>query len=512
MAPVVETSGGKVEGLTKDGVDSFRGIPFAATTAGEGRFRAPRPVPGWAGTRDATVWGPPAPQVIADGLMGRSVVGEWSEDCLNLNVWTPSLRSSTQPGSDDGGRPVMVWVHGGSFVSGSGATPLYTGSRLARRGDVVVISFNYRLGALGFLAHPDLADEETGTVGNFGLLDQLAALQWVQDNVAAFGGDRGNVTLFGESAGAMSVSTLLSMDSTAGLFRRAIAQSGPHQCATRDEAAEVAEQIAAVAGVPVAGLRGLPGPALIAAQAAAFSGLVAETAVPFKPTIDGRILERDPLESIAAGARADAPLIVGMNRDETKLWLAMFPELMQVDDASLAARLPELVDLVTAERVGPALELYRRERLSRGESTSAIELLAAVSTDSYFLASVMGFAEAHAAHQSATYSYLFTHESPMLGGMLGSCHALEIPFVFGTHNLRGADMFCAAGPEVDRLSADMQDAWLAFARTGSPSTAEREWPAYDAQRRATMVFATKETAVEDAPLEAERSFWASARA
>jgi para-nitrobenzyl esterase len=500
MAPVVATSGGKVEGLTKDGIDAFRGIPFAATTAGAGRFRAPQPVEGWAGTRDATVFGPPAPQVVSDGLMGQSVFGQWSEDCLNLNLWTS--------GCDDAARPVMVWVHGGSFVSGSGATALYTGSRLARRGDVVVVTFNYRLGALGYLAHPDLADEDTGAVGNFGLLDQLAALRWVQDNVAAFGGDPGNVTLFGESAGGMSVSTLLSMDATSGLFRRAVAQSGPPLSATRDDAATVAELIAATAGVAVADLRSLRADAVIAAQGAAFTGLVAETGVPFKPVVDGTVLEREPLESIIGGARADAPLIVGTNRDESKLWLAMFPELMQVDEGTLGQRLADSLPAFV-DRLPGAVDLYQRERTARGESTSPIELLAAVSTDAFFLSNVTKMAEAHAAHQPATYSYLFTHESPMLGGLLGSCHALEIPFVFGTHNLRGADLFCSAGPEVERLSADMQDAWIAFARTGDPSTPGLEWPAYEAGRRATMVFGTKESVIEDAPLETERRYWAT---
>ena len=501
MGIVVETKYGNIEGLERGGIHAFRGVPFAASTAGDRRFRPPAAPEPWSGTRDATVFGPPAAQVIRTTPAGPSMLGEWSEDCLNLNVWTP--------GCDGAARPVMVWVHGGSYVSGSGATALYTGSRLARRGDVVTVTINYRLGALGFLAHPDLVDEETGNLGNLGLLDQIAALQWVQDHIERFGGDPTNVTLFGESAGGMGVSTLLSTAASTGLFHRAIAQSGPPIAATTEQAAEVAEQVAAAAGVAsVAGLRSLPASAVIDAQARAFADLAAEVGVPFKPVVDGALLPRMPIEGIAAGVRADVPLIVGTNRDEAKLWLMMFPELLQVDEGSLREQLATSVAGAAEAKLDEALVLYRRLRSERGESITPVELLAAIGTDSFFLAGSTQVAERHAAHQPATFNYLFTHETPAFGGMLGSCHALDVPFVFGTHTLKGMELFAGEGADVNRLSGDMQDAWLAFARTGNPSQPDLEWHPYDAERRATMVFATRESRMQDAPLEVERAFWA----
>src|SRR3954471_190219 len=260
---IVDTTAGRLQGVEEDGLAVFKGIPFAAPPVGPLRWRPPQPVQRWDGVRPATEYGPWAPQPPPGqgGGIGGEDAGQ-DEDCLTLNVWTPAA-------GDDGKRPVMVWIHGGGFTTGSGAGVLYRGGHLAARGDVVVVSINYRLGALGFAAHPALKDPETGICGNWGMLDQVAALRWVQENIGGFGGDPGNVTIFGESAGGMSVSTLLGMPMAKGLFAKAIAQSGGPVGVLFDAGSQVAEQLAEALGrsaAEVAELRDVPVDALVGAQ------------------------------------------------------------------------------------------------------------------------------------------------------------------------------------------------------------------------------------------------------
>src|SRR3954452_17800325 len=262
-APIAETTAGRVAGLEEEGVCVFKGVPFAAPPVGELRFRPPQRVAPWDGVRPATEWtkwAPQPPPARGAGIGGEDV--GFDEDCLTLNVWTPSADASAQ-------RPVMVWIHGGGFTTGSGGGVLYRGDRLSLNGDVVVVTINYRLGALGFATHPDLRDEETGVCGNWGLLDQIAALRWVQDNIAAFGGDPSNVTIFGESAGGMSVSVLLGTPAAKGLFHKAIAQSGGAGLLPLEHAASTTEKLVADLGVDsVSALRGVPVDELLAAQSA----------------------------------------------------------------------------------------------------------------------------------------------------------------------------------------------------------------------------------------------------
>src|SRR5437763_2189142 len=261
---IVETAAGKVQGVEEDGLAVFKGIPFAAPPVGALRWRPPQPVEPWTGVRPADeygAWAPQPPPAGAGGVGGEDAVKD--EDCLTLNVWTPAA-------SDGGQRPVMVWIHGGGFTTGSGAGALYRGGHLAARGDVVVVSINYRLGALGFAAHPALRDPDTGICANWGMLDQVAALQWVQQNIARFGGDPANVTIFGESAGGMSVSTLLGMPMAKGLFAKAIAQSGGPVGVLFEAGTTVAEDLAEALGrsaAEVAELRDVPVEALLGGQA-----------------------------------------------------------------------------------------------------------------------------------------------------------------------------------------------------------------------------------------------------
>jgi para-nitrobenzyl esterase len=501
--PVVETRSGRIQGLAEPGVDAFRGIPFAAPPVGALRFRPPQPPEAWAGVRDATRFGPPAPQApspVMRMLGGQGELG-WSEDCLTLNVWTP--------GADRARRPVLVWIHGGAFTTGSGGFPIYDGSSLARRGDVVVVTINYRLGALGFLALPAFEREEGNVVGNFGLLDQVCALEWVRDNVEAFGGDPGNVTAFGESAGAMSLGALLGTPAARGLFRAAILQSGAaHNVSDPEQGERVAHVFAKELGVEPSDLRRLreaPAGSLLEAQVRSVNALWGQVrGLAFQPVRDGRTLPRPPLEVVRAGGARGVDLLVGTNLDEYKLYRPTDPKVESLDDAALLRRLARVVPggEPVAER---AIETYRLRR--EGAAASPTELWFAVETDRVFRVPALRLADAQAPHAPRTFTYLFSWASPALGGKLGSCHALELPFVFGTFGLPGLRAFVGDGEEAARLAQRMQDAWLAFARSGDPSQrALGRWPAHDPERRAVQIFG-RECRVQERGDDPELRFW-----
>jgi para-nitrobenzyl esterase len=507
MRESVETSHGCVRGIETRGVRVFRGIPYAAPVAGEGRWRAPRPAAAWAGVRDALQPGPAAPQTggPAAALLGLEVE-RTDESCLTLDVWTPG------PGGTP--RPVLVWLHGGGFTTGSGALPVYDGDTLARAGDVVVVTLNYRLGALGFLHLPELADAEGDATANFGLLDQIAALEWVRANAEAFGGDPRRVTLFGQSAGAMCGGALLAAPRARGLFQRAILQSG---AASNVHATAVAERVAAAflaelgfARPDPGALRRAPLAALLAAQARVPERLRQALDQPaFQPCVDGALLPCAPLDAVAAGSAARVPLLVGTNLDEWKFYGLADPRARSLDHAGLVRRFERSLPGVDAsgrpwaQRV---VEAYRAARAGRA-SLEPPELWFAIQSDRWFRVPAARLAERHAAHEPATFAYLFDWPSPALGGALGSCHTLEIPFVFGGEPDARLRPFVGDGPEVRTLGARMQGAWLAFARDGDPSGgALGRWPAYEHSRRETMRLG-RECFPDPAPLEPERSFW-----
>ena len=497
MTAILEIKEGRLQGVEEDGLTVFRGVPFAKPPVGARRFRPPQPPEPWSGVRVCDTFGFVAPQPQGQLMAGQGTPEEQNEDCLFLNVWTPAC--------DDASRPVMVWIHGGAFVTGSGSGAFYRGHHLASRGDVVVVTINYRLGALGFLAHPDLLDDETGASGNWGLFDQVAALQWVQANIHLFGGDPTNVTIFGESAGSMSVSCLVGSPLAQGLFARAIAQSGGPNGMPMKAATSAADQWCEHAGVTeVAELRDLDVTHLLAAQtklqlAAAEAG----SGMALAPTIDGGLLPEHPLDAIAGGVADGKELLVGTNLDEMKLWVVGDRKLTGGDEAYILRRLAKALGADAAD----VLAAYKAARTDRGDDVTPLELWTAVESDRIFRIPSLRMGDAQSARGTAVYDYLFTWRSPALGGLLGSCHALEIPFVFGTLTTPGVERFTGEGPEALALSEKMQDAWLAFARTGNPSTdALGEWPVYDAGRRATMIL-DAEPRIEDAPLEAERSYW-----
>ncbi len=491
----VETSSGRLRGRRRGALCVFRGIPFAEPPVGALRFAAPAPVPVWSDARDALEFGlaPPQPLdplVEALGLLARHPQGE---DCLTLNVWTPA--------PDARRRPVLVWIHGGAFLTGTGAAPLYDGARLAARGDVVVVTLNYRVGALGFAAF-------AGAPANLGLLDQLAALGWVQREIERFGGDPENVTLFGESAGAGSILALLCMPRATGSFRRAIAQSpGPLGFLSRAQATQRAESLCKRLGLDapdLEALRALPLERLLEAQHACVAAGPHAGGMFFAPVVDGDVLPASPLAAFRAGKQLPVDLVLGTTEEELRLY-ALAPGFFATTDEqllqSLRGRLTDPARVVAS---------YRRAREQRGADVSPLALAIAFESDWNLRFPSSLLAELHARRGARTYMYLFAHRSPAHGGALGSCHALDLPFTLG--NLDSPEMrsFAGEGPAVEALAANLMDAWLAFARSGDPSHAGiGRWPAYDGARRATLRFGEKCHAV-DAPLEAERAALADA--
>jgi len=503
MGTIVETCSGKLEGRETGGVQVFRGIPYVRPPVGALRFRAPEPVEPWSGVRSAADFAPSAPQQPMMLPLPGMDVGAMDEDCLYLNVYTPA--------ADGAARPVMVWIHGGGFAIGSGSQPVYDGCPLARRGDVVVVTINYRIGPLGFLYLADLCPELGGTTGNAGIRDQVAALEWVQENIAAFGGDPGNVTIFGESAGGMSVGTLLGMPSARGLFTRGIAQSGAsHNVHTRETATKVAAHFLEELGIAPADaattLRGLPPDKLLETQQQTVLKLGTSVGLlAFQPLVDGDSLPEPPLDTVAAGQAADVTLMTGTTRDEWNLFGMMDPRAGSLDEARLvkrlSARLPE------AEVPG-LVEAYRRAREGHAPSGPK-ELYFAIQTDRIFRIPAIRLAEAQQPHQPHTYLYRFDWETPAFGGALGACHAVDLAFVFGLLDKPGAQLFTGGGPEAQLLSERVMDAWAAFAHHGDPShpgLPGGRWDAYDAERRVTMLLG-RECALEFDPDAAQRRAW-----
>jgi para-nitrobenzyl esterase len=362
------------------------------------------------------------------------------------------------------------------------------------------VTINYRLGALGFLGHRGLADPD-GLVGNWGIHDQVAALRWVRDNIAAFGGDPGNVTIFGESAGGFSVATLLGTPAAAGLFRRAIVQSGGAHVHSMEEAERSAERMAAVLGVASCtreSLGRVPATELVAAteelgKRRPDPGMIP---LPFLPVVDGVFLPDHPLAAVATGAATGIDLLIGTNRDELTLFGLGNPAFMALDDDGVARWVTNSVPDMSGAEV---IDAYRSARQGRGESIGASDIWVAVGTDIVFRWPSLQLAAAHVARGARAYVYLFDWVSPAFGGILGSCHALELPFVFGAVHIPEVQVFSGGGAAVETLSAQMQQAWLAFANTGDPGhEGIGAWRAWDPAGRATMIFGAH-TRLEDAP-------------
>jgi para-nitrobenzyl esterase len=406
----------------------------------------------------------------------------------------------------------MVFLHGGAFLSGSGSGVMYRGGVLARRG-VVVVTLNYRLGALGFLAHPALAGPGADGFGNWGLADQLYALRFVRAHAEVFGGDPANVTVFGESAGAISVCDLIGMPAASGLFRRAIVESGMAFASPPAVARRLAERLAAsleLKEVTREAFAAVPLAELVPAQQEISAAVDGGLGMPFAPVVDGGLLPRHPADLIAAGTSAGVELLAGTNRDEFKFFSFVAPQTADLDLAGLEALVGRYLHNAGMRKpIEPAavVERYRSARCARGEPAAPRDLLDAIAGDWIFRIPLLRLVDAHRAHTPATYAYRFDWESTFAGGALGACHALELPFVFGSVRNPVIGIFAGAGEDALALSERMQASWVAFATTGDPSpSGDGAWPRYETEHRATMVFGQQDR-VLDAPQEDERRFW-----
>jgi para-nitrobenzyl esterase len=498
--PVVRFRDGAVRGKVSGGVLAFLGIPYAAAPFGANRMRPPQPVQPWDGERDATAFGPTVPKGDYPPqyavLFPEVVIG--GEECLNLNVWTPSLDAS--------GLPVLVWIHGGSFMNGSSSVPDYDGAAFARDG-VVCVSINYRLAAEGFLFLDD-------GVANLGLLDQLAALRWVQENIASFGGDPARVTVAGESAGAMSVTTLLSMPLASGLFAQAIAESGAgaHTLAAA-EGLMVGRYLAEMLGVPAdrEAIKAVPLDKLVRAASDLVTevqtvpdparwGQLALSLLPFAPVVDGAVLPAAPLPALAAGQGDGVRLLIGSNRDEARLFLVAAGTIGAIDGPTLAA-------VAGAYGLsGDGLAVYRSHRPSASASdVSAGDVLAAVITDWFFRVPAIRVAEARCASGLAgTWMYRFDYPEPADNHGFGSCHAVEVPFAFDT--LAVNEVPALLGDAPSQAVADVvHRVWVDFITGGDPG-----WAPYSLDTRTTGLLAAHVDVVAD-PAGDERALWEGIR-
>jgi para-nitrobenzyl esterase len=496
---VVTTTAGKIEGSYTDDLYVFKGIPFAEPPVGELRWLPPQPVKPWDGVRPAKEYGRAAPQnpMPVNPPGADTEVGQQDESCLFLNVWTPGL--------DDALRPVMVWIHGGAFIIGSGMEPSSHGGNLAAHGDVVVVSMNYRLGPLGFMNLKEVTGGRIPATGNEGLLDQVAALEWVRDNIKAFGGNPDNITAFGFSAGGMSIGCLLGMPAARGMFHKGINQSGAaNTVSPLDPAVKISEhylQVLGLSGRDVEPLRALTYQKLLAGLMQLRMRLLETEHVitPFQPVVDGQVIPELPIEAIRKGSARDVITLAGTSLEEWKGLSVGEPGIRELDEASLRARLERLL---TREIAIELIDGYREARRKRGVPASPFEVLSAIQTDLMFRIPTLQLVEAQRDNSQPAYNYLFTYESPLEGGIHGACHGLDRRFIFGTYD----DPVCGTGPAVEKLSRKMQDAWLAFARTGDPSCASiGKWPIYG-EERLTMLL-DKDCRVEAAPYEDERRIW-----
>lgn len=489
MSAIVETTQGRVSGFEIEGTTAFLSLPYGAPTDGANRFLPPKPPASWAGVRDATRVLGKAPQAglrnpsrpELDDLSGTPDPSPETEDCLTLNLWTPA--------ADGAKRPVMVWFHGGAFAYGNANGDRTRGSRLARRNDIVVVCVNQRLNIFGHLDLSALASPEFAQSGNAGTLDMVASLEWVRDNIAAFGGDPGNVTIFGESGGGGKVSTLLAMPRAKGLFHRAIIQSGAGvRLRTPDRAHALTEHVLKVLGLgrgDIARLQALPVAALLAAVKPAEKALGPAPSpfldrYPFGPVVDGDVLPAHPFDPAAPDVSADIPLIIGDMLNETTIFMATDDKVWfrTLTEDELRARVTALAGPHT-DRV---IETYRRLY----PTASPAERLIATTTDCNFRVRSLILASRRVAKGRApVWMYSFDWQTPVHEGRLKAPHAMDVPFAFDTIDLT---KLTDLSPAARGLSSTMSGVWAAFARHGRPvSDAIPAWPAYDLKDKATLV-------------------------
>jgi para-nitrobenzyl esterase len=486
-SPVADTAFGTVRGTTIEGIRIFKGIPYGGTTAGKNRFMPPtRPTP-WTGVRDALVYGPTAPQGSGGGDAPAAAPAQ-SEDCLVLNVWTPAVGNAPK-------RPVMVWLHGGGFSTGSGSQRILDGTSLAHTYDVVVVTINHRLNVFGFTHLADTLGADFTSSGAVGALDIVAALEWVRDNIERFGGDPSLVTIFGQSGGGRKVATLMSMPRAKGLFHRAIIESGAVLKLTpREDANRETEMLLTELGLSTARARELqdvPVDRLLAANAAALAKV--KTRPPGwsanSPTVDGHVLPSHPWDPAGPAISADIPLLIGWARTEETLYDRPTAEKLALDDAGLRARVAARLGVDPA----PIIDAYRT---AHPEATPW-DLHILIATDHPRGTYARELAKRKADQRRApAYLYRFDWETPEGGGHMRSPHTIEIQFVF--NNIKIAGPLISKMPEAYALAEKTSAAWVAFAKSGDPNTPKLpRWPAYSPQARDTMLFNNESRVVSD---------------
>ena len=500
--PIATTRFGELRGSVKDGTQLFLGITYGKSTGGKRRFMPPEPPEPWKDVRDALDFGPVCPQggplagkpepTVDNEILTSLPDLPLSEDCLSLNIWTPAIK-------DNGKRPVMLWLHGRGFAEGAGSEGWYDGTQLSKHGNVVVVTVNHRLNTFGYLYLAELGGEKYAASGLNGMLDVVLALEWVRDNIAEFGGDPDNVTIFGESGGGVKVSTLLALPQAKGLFHKAIIQSGPGITGIKpDDATKLATKILDHLRIKknelhklhdVSPQQLLDAVAMLSAKSPGISTLLA-------PVMDGKLFPSHPFVPKAAPTAVDIPLIIGTNRDENALFSTADPKFRQFTEEDLHRRLDRLL----GERKNEILGVYKKNR----PNDTPWDLYIGIMSENMRLWSIQ-LAEAKAASGGApVYMYLFAWKTNFMDGIFKSCHALEIPFVFNN-----PDSSPITGDKKERydLASIMSQTWINFARTGDPgSKGLPHWPAYDKENRATMIFDVP-CRVENDPGEEERRVW-----
>src|SRR5690625_417493 len=482
---IVDTEYGQVKGKTIDEVSVWKGIHYAKAPVGRLRFRPPQPPEPWEGIYDATMFGQVAIQPTSEIMSFLENENQgMSEDCLNLNIWSPAADSKR--------RPVMVWIHGGAFMNGSGSSSMYDGTSFAANGDVVVVTINYRLGVMGFL---HIEDDAYAGSGNCGILDQVEALKWVKENIDSFGGDPNRITIFGESAGAMSIGTLLAIPSAKGLFNQAILQSGAARNVLKSEtAARVAKKILGNLGMDskdLSTLEKIPADKILKA---------AEHIPPMAlgPVIDGLVIPEHPEIAIAKGVGKDIPVLVGTNKDEYRLFTFFDPTWKQIDESAMVHRLNKMLG-----SLWKGIESHvMNQRLDRN-------LFEKVMSFHIFTFPAVQLAEQQVRYGSPVWMYRFDWESPVFDGGLKATHAMEIPFVWNNINKPGMERLIGDFPD-QNIAKQMHQSWIAFAHNGSPNTQfSPDWEPYNVETRPTMLFNVESKVAYDQDKD-ERLIWEKA--
>lgn len=488
---IVQTTAGAVSGYQAGGLHVFKGVPYGAPVGGAGRFRPAKPAPTWTGVREAKTPGAPCPQAFGEHPrptpteankkafqvfgVGAERDPPQSEDCLVVNIWTPGV-------GDHRRRPVLFRIHGGGFGGGSGTSiGWYDGANLARRGDAVVVTVNHRLGVLGYLYLDQLGGEAYAGSGNVGITDLVLALEWVRDNIEAFGGDPARVMIFGESGGGAKTTTLLATPAARGLFHRAIVQSGPFIRATEPAVATAAAEqvlkeldirasnLAALADRPLQQI--LDAHNIVLARGQAGLGL--------SPVLDGKVLPAHPVDAVAAGASADVPVIIGTTSHEVSMFMALEPQgLPDLDEAGMRARL----EPVLGDRFSDVVGAFRSSHPDASMTELTVRILSGVNMRTPSIA----LADAKVAGGSApVYMYMLTWRSPIMSGALGAAHGMCVPLSMDNCDTALWSDFEAARP----LAARMSQAWINFGAAGDPNAADLPaWAPYAAPARSTMMF------------------------